>query len=236
MNFGDQLIFDFFGTANTNFDFENFLVGSKNLEVFSVLKSWSSGRGSKIIYVWGESSVGKTHLLHSALKMIGDRSIYIPLKEVEGLQPSSFNGLAEVGVLALDDVDSISGKMDFEESLFNLFNLVVSNGARLLLSAKDHPYRQGFVLKDLISRFNSHSVYKVWQLTDHEKVKALGMIAARMGVKADDLVWTYILRKSRRDMASLVALLESLDEYSLKHNRALTIPFVREFFNSDAFK
>ena len=134
---GEQLIFDFFRTINTNFDFENFLVGSKNLEVFSVLKSWSSGRGSKIIYLWGESSVGKTHLLHSALKMVSERSIYIPLKEVEGLEPSLFSGLAEVGVLALDDVDSISGKIEFEESLFNLFNLVVSNGARLILSAKD---------------------------------------------------------------------------------------------------
>ena len=233
---GEQLIFDFFRTKNTNFDFDNFLVGSKNLEVFSVLKSWSSGRGSKIIYLWGESSVGKTHLIHSALKMIGERSIYIPLKEVEGLEPSSFDGLAEVGVLALDDVDSISGKIEFEESLFNLFNLVVSNGARLLLSAKDHPYRQGFVLKDLISRLNSHSVYKLWKLADLEKVQAIEMIATRMGMKADDPVWAYILRKSRRDMASLVDLLKDLDEYSLKHNRLLTVPFVRDFFNSDDFK
>ncbi len=233
---GEQLIFDFFRTINTNFDFENFLVGSKNLEVFSVLKSWSSGRGSKIIYLWGESSVGKTHLLHSALKMVSERSIYIPLKEVEGLEPSLFSGLAEVGVLALDDVDSISGKIEFEESLFNLFNLVVSNGARLILSAKDHPYRQGFVLKDLISRLNSHSVYKLWKLADLEKEKALGMIATRMGIKADDLVWAYILRKSRRDMASLVDLLKDLDEYSLKHNRLLTVPFVRDFLNSDDFK
>ena len=69
------------------------------------------------LYVWGESSVGKTHLLHSALKIVKERSIYIPLKEVKGLEPSSFDGLAEVGVLALDDVDSISGKIDFEESL-----------------------------------------------------------------------------------------------------------------------
>ena len=54
--------------------------------------------------------------------MIGERSIYIPLREVEGLEPSLFSGLAEVGVLALDDVDSITGKIEFEESLFNLFN------------------------------------------------------------------------------------------------------------------
>ena len=235
MNSGEQLTFEFFRTINSNFDFENFLVGSKNLEVFSVLKSWSSDSGSKIVYVWGESSVGKTHLLHSALKIVKERSIYIPLKEVKGLEPSSFNGLAEVGVLALDDVDSISGKIDFEESLFNLFNSVVSNGARLLLAAKDHPYRQGYALKDLMSRFNSHSVYKVWQLADHEKVQALGMIAARMDIKANDHVWAYLLRKSRRDMASLVALLKSLDEYSLKHNRVLTVPFVREFFKSDGF-
>ena len=172
------------------------------------MKSWSSGRGSKIIYVWGESSVGKTSLT-TLSPQNGKRAVNLhSLERSEGLEPSLFSGLAEVGVLALDDVDSISGKIEFEESLFNLFNSVVSNGARLILSAKDHPYRQGFVLKDLISRLNSHSVYKLWKLADLEKEKALGMIATRMGIKADDLVWAYILRKSRRDMASLVDLLK----------------------------
>ena len=230
----EQLIFDFFRTSNVDFDFENFLVGSKNSEVFSILKAWSSGREDKVLYVWGESSVGKTHLLQSALKTIEQRSIYIPLKKIKNLEPSSLDGLAEVGVMALDDVDSLAGKADFEESLFNLFNSVVSKGARLLLSATNHPSRQGFVLKDLISRLNSHSVYKVWQLTDHEKIQALALMAERKGITADGTVWAYVLRKSRRDMTSLVFLLKNLDEHSLRHNRVLTIPFVREFFNSKA--
>ena len=69
----------------------------------------------------------------------------------------------------------------------------------MILSAKDHPYRRmACIERPLISHLNSHSVYKLWKLADLEKEKAIGMIAARMGIKADDLVWAYILRKSRR--------------------------------------
>ena len=79
-----------------------------------------------------------------------------------------------------------------------------------------------------MSRFNSHSVYKVWQLADHEKGQALGMIGTH-GHKGRRSCVGYLLRKSRRDMASLVALLKSLDEHSLKHNRVLTVPLFENF-------
>jgi len=230
----EQLVFDFFKYSETEFNFENFFATKKNLELVSLLQSWASASGSGIIYIWGEPSVGKTHLIHSSLKNIKSRSIYIPLKDFRDLEPDVFDNLANVGVLALDDIGLLAGRSDFEESLFRLFNAVVSKQARLLLSGRDHPLRQGFVLKDLISRLNSHSVYKVCELLDHEKITALALIASQKGMTADRTVWDYVLKRSRRDMSSLVELLKELDEFSLMNKRSLTIPLVKSFISLKA--
>ena len=230
MQLGEQLTFDFF--KSSDFDFDGFFSTERNLEIVSVMKSWAAGSGSGVVYLWGESSVGKTHLLQSALKCCNKRSIYVPLKEVPKLNPESFENLEQVGILALDDVGVLAGRQNYEEALFRLFNAVVSKGARLLLSGRNHPLRQGFSLKDLTSRLCSHLVYKVWQLPDGEKKAALELLAKRRGIKVDRTVWDFILKRSKRDMGSLVALLNELDEYSFTHMRRLTIPLVKNFLNS----
>lgn len=230
MRSGEQLTFDFF--KNLDFDFDGFFSTERNSEIVSVLKSWAIGKGSSVVYLWGETSVGKTHLLQSSLKSCNRRSIYIPLKEVLKLDPKSFENLEQVGVLAVDDVGVLAGRQNYEEALFRLFNAVVSRGGRLLLSAENHPLRQGFRMKDLTSRLCSHLVYKVWQLPDGEKTAALELLAERRGIKVDRSVWDFILKRSKRDMRSLVELLDELDEYSLTKMRRLTIPLVKHFVAS----
>jgi len=230
---GEQLTFDFFKTSN--FDFDRFFATQRNSEIVSVLKSWAIGEGSSVVYLWGEPSVGKTHLLQSSLKSCNERSIYIPLKAVPKLDPRSFENLEQVGILAIDDVGVLAGRRSYEESLFRLFNAVVSKGARLLLSSENHPLRQGFRMKDLTSRLCSHLVYKVWQLPDGEKKAALELLAERRGIKVDRAVWDFILKRSRRDMGSLVELLDELDDYSLTKMRRLTIPLVKNFMASKGY-
>jgi DnaA family protein len=41
-------------------------------------------------------------------------------------------------------------------------------------------------------------------------------------------VIAYLLRHARRDMASLIGILDALDRYSLEHKRAVTLPLVRD--------
>ncbi len=43
----------------------------------------------------------------------------------------------------------------------------------------------------------------------------------------EDVV-AYLLRHARRDMASLIAILDALDRYSLQYKRAVTLPLVRD--------
>ena len=47
-------------------------------------------------------------------------------------------------------------------------------------------------------------------------------------MKLSDEILTYLLTHARRDMASLMHLLDALDLASLQAKRALTLPFVRD--------
>ena len=72
-------------------------------------------------------------------------------------------------------------------------------------------------------------------MPDGEKKAALELLAERRGIKVDRAVWDFILKRSRRDMGSLVELLDELDDYSLTKMRRLTIPLVKNFMASKGY-
>ncbi|MCK4588174.1 MAG: DnaA regulatory inactivator Hda, partial [Gammaproteobacteria bacterium] len=56
---------------------------------------------------------------------------------------------------------------------------------------------------------------------------ALQLRAKTRGFELTEEVGLFLIRRSARDMVSLFALLDKLDEASLAQHRKLTIPFVR---------
>jgi DnaA family protein len=71
-------------------------------------------------------------------------------------------------------------------------------------------------------------VYEVQALDDAARITYLEQEAARRGTHISSDVIRYLLNHVRRDLPTLVALMEHLDRYSLAQRRPLTIPFVRE--------
>jgi DnaA family protein len=71
-------------------------------------------------------------------------------------------------------------------------------------------------------------VFRVHTLGDAERVEALQLRARHRGLDLPDDAAHYLLRRSRRDMASLYDLLDKLDLEALRAKRRLTVPFVRE--------
>ena len=58
---------------------------------------------------------------------------------------------------------------------------------------------------------------------------ALAEHAARRGFQLSNEVLTYILNRSRRDMASLWQIVNGIDALSLARKRAVTVPLLREY-------
>ena len=65
-------------------------------------------------------------------------------------------------------------------------------------------------------------------LSDEEKRAALLDHAAGRGLRLSDEIIEYVLARHARDMGSLVAMLDALDRYSLRTQRAITLPLLRE--------
>jgi DnaA family protein len=190
----------------------------------------AAGR-QEILWLWGGSACGKTHLLQAvcwAADRAGKRAMYLPLARDGGTEPAMLRGLETVDVLALDRVDAVAGDAVWEAELFSLLNAFGSGQGALLMAARSAPARVAFRLRDLASRAAGGVIYRLEPLGDDDQVAALVLHARSRGLVLDRPAAAYLHHRVARDMAELVGWLERLDRASLAAQRRLTIPFIRD--------
>ena len=97
-----------------------------------------------------------------------------------------------------------------------------------VLAAGLRPPAQLGLREDLRTRLASGLVYQLKPPGDEEKAFYLRGEAARRSLRLSDEVVAYLLTRLPRDLASLNAVLEALDRYSLQTKRPVTLPLVRQ--------
>jgi DnaA family protein len=68
----------------------------------------------------------------------------------------------------------------------------------------------------------------VHALSDEEKAEALRQHAGARGLGLPHEVTQYLLRHGRRDLPSLLQVLDALDEHCLRLKRVATVPLLKE--------
>lgn len=203
-----------------------------NEPLVALLESLAAGNNAAGCWLWGASGIGKTHLLQAVCDIAGDRSVYVPLEILATAGPAAIDGLASRDVVCLDDIECIAGQEGWEHALFNLYNELLASGGQLVVAAAMTPRVCSFELADLASRMSQLPIYNVQGLDDADRAAALQLRAAHRGLNLPDETASYLLSRSRRDMGSLYALLDTLDAEALRAQRRLTVPFVREVLGS----
>jgi DnaA family protein len=194
-----QLLLDF--TRAPEPTLENFVPGG-NGEMLDALRAAIAGRpAERVMYLWGESAAGKTHLARAF-----DRA-------VEGRR----------GVRILDDVESLD-----EAAQAELFNAFVDKAFAFLLVTASSAPRDLALRRDLATRLASGLTYRVLPLTDAEKGEALSRHARSRGFELPAEALAYLLTHARRDMGSLMSALDAIDRYSLENRRSVTVPLLKE--------
>ena len=141
--------------------------------------------------------------------------------------PDVLEGLASRGLVCIDDVDRVAGDQAWELALFDFYNALHDAGGQLVVAAAATPRETGFALADLSSRMSTLAVFQIRSLSDDQRVTALQLRARHRGIELPDETATFLIRRSKRDMASLYDLLDRLYAEALHAHRRLTIPFVR---------
>lgn len=205
----------------------NFVAGA-NAEVLAALHALAAGGSSeRMLLLWGAPGSGRSHLLRAvvaALAAAGRSSVFAA---------AAVPDIAEDGVLGIDDVQRLDGASQI--ALFNAFNRLKEGGGMLIATADAPPARLN-LRADLQTRLASGLVYEVHALSDEDRRRAVADYAAARGFALPAEVADYLLARVPRDLATLRALVDTLDRVSLEQKRAVTVPLAREvlqFNNSE---
>ena len=212
--------------------FANFYTLSANQLLVNQLRLQSVAEGEHWVYVHGAAESGRSHLLqaacHSAAEA-GFRAAYLPLGELRQYPAQDIlAGVEELHLLCIDDLELVVGHREWEEALFHSYNRMLLSGSSMLIAAAQPAAASNCVLPDLQSRLNSFSVYQLRGLQDEEKMLALQFRAGCLGLELSSEVVEYLYHRSSRNLESLFACLEKLDNESLRQKRGLTKPFVKK--------
>ena len=217
--------------------FGNFEVTPENVElVAAVRRAAVTGTPERVLIV-GDAGSGKSHLLEAACEAAyarGDTVAFVPTRGWRSQPVDAIRGLGQgAGLVCIDDVDAAAGDYGWEEALLALVEESAARQARILVSAAAAPPHLPFVLPDLRSRLSAATLYRLRELDDESRARALRRHASGRGIEIPDDVVGYVLTRHRRDMPSLVALLDRLDYHSMARQRRLTLPFVRDLIETD---
>jgi len=209
--------------------FDNFLVAGNEL-VIHELKALAARAERPMVWLWGPPESGRSHLIQACIAAadeLGRRAVYLPLDRCLGLPAASLEGLGELDLVGLDDIDAIAGHADFERAVFAVFEQLRQTGGRLVVSAAVPPGEVRFGLADLASRLKSGGVYRLKPLDDAGRLAALQIRARFRGFDLPDDTGRYLLKRMARGPAGLFRMLDTLDRAALVAQKRLTIPFVR---------
>lgn len=220
-----QLALDF--AVSPPLTLENFIAGRNGELLQQVRRLAGRGGGERFVYVWGQPDCGRSHLLKAAVAhaRAGGAAAYVVCEAGARID----DGLRRMDCVALDDVDRLDG--DGQIEAFDLYNSLRERGGALLASGSAPPVQLA-LREDLLTRLAWGLVYQLHALTDEEKARALADRAASRGFRLPGEVAEFLLTRVRRDLPSLLAMLDALDRYSLETKRPVTVPLVRELLGA----
>lgn len=154
---------------NRRYTFDTFVIGASNrfAHAASLAIAEAPARAYNPLFIWGESGLGKTHLLHAAGNYAqrlfpGMRVKYVSTEEFtndfinslrDDRRASFKRTYRDIDVLLVDDIQFIEGKDGIQEEFFHTFNTLHNANKQIVISS-DRPPKQLATLEDrLRTRF-----------------------------------------------------------------------------------
>ncbi|WMY95830.1 MAG: chromosomal replication initiator protein DnaA [Arsenophonus sp.] len=232
--------------SNINYKhtFNNFVEGKSNQLARAAASQVANnpGKAYNPLFIYGETGLGKTHLLHAVGNIIttnrtNKKVVYMHSERfVQDMVKALQNNVIEdfkryyrsVDALLIDDIQFFANKERSQEEFFHTFNALLEGNQQIILTSDRYPKEIHGVEDRLKSRFG-------WGLTVAIEPPELETRVAILIKKSDenkielpDEVAFFIAKRLRSNVRELEGALNRVIANANFTGRAITIDFVRE--------
>ena len=228
---------------NKNFTFESFGAGSGSIFVYAAAKSVAEAPGEAFnpLFIYGESGLGKTHLMHAIANYI---SQHYPEKKVlyttcENFLNEFIDSIAQkssakfrfhyrnVDVLMIDDIQFLKNKTQVQEEFFHTFNELSAQNKQIVLTSDRPPKEIATLEERLRTRFEGGMIADVQPPDPETKIAILKRKALDRKCPVADDVLEFLARDSGHDVRTLEGRLTKVIFASKLHEEPITLSLAK---------
>ena len=232
---------------NKQFTFDSFVAGANSKFVYAAAKAVAEAPGEAFnpLFIYGESGLGKTHLMHAIANEISRR---YPEKKVlyttcENFLNEFIDSIAQktsakfrfhyrnVDVLMIDDVQFLKNKTQVQEEFFHTFNELSAQNKQIVLTSDRPPKEIATLEERLRTRFEGGMIADVQPPDPETKIAILKKKAEdRKYIIADDVL-EFLARDSGHDVRTLEGRLTKVIFASKLHEEPITLALAKRALN-----
>jgi chromosomal replication initiator protein len=204
---------------NPKYTFETFVIGSSNRfpHAAAVAVAEAPGKSYNPLLIYGESGLGKTHLLHAIGHYVrslysGARVRYVSSEEFtnefinairDDRQDRFKRRYRDVDVLLIDDIQFLEGKIQTQEEFFHTFNTLHNANKQIVLTSDRAPKKLDEFEDRLRNRFEWGLVTDVQPPDLETRIAILRKKAAMDRLTAPPDVLEFIASKIQTNIREL---------------------------------
>ncbi|MCO1337713.1 chromosomal replication initiation protein DnaA [Kocuria polaris] len=225
------------GRLNPKYIFDTFVIGASNRFAHAAAAAVAEGpaKAYNPLFIYGDSGLGKTHLLHAighyARHLFnGIRVRYVNSEEftndfinsIRDDEGTSFKQTyRNVDILLIDDIQFLANKDATQEEFFHTFNALYNDNKQVVITS-DLPPKQLAGFEDRMrSRFEWGLITDIQPPELETRIAILRKKAEAEGLRAPDDVMEYIASKISTNIRELEGALIRVTAFASLNNQAV---------------
>ena len=225
------------------YTFDRFIVGNSNkfAHAAAVAVADKPGKTYNPLFIYGNSGLGKTHLLMAIGHTIQDRNPAAKIAYIKGdeftiqMVKAIKEGTTEdfrtryrnVDLFLVDDIQFIAGKQSTQEEFFHTFNNIYEAGHQIVITS-DRPQLEMSLLDDrLRTRFEGGLMADIQPPDLETRMAITRNKAAQLGLILSDDAVEYIAENITANIRQIEGVIKRLTAYKEILNDVITIDSVK---------